>query len=282
MSTEDSGGSVLDELGELLTPQAAKRADETVRQRLVPRAKRYQKGKALREQVPFEAQAYWRAPDDRPDPIEKINVAHEGRDPALLPLRVSRMASSPYSFLRGAADILAWDVSHLPSTGIMPVICGDAHLGNVGFYRSPEGAMVIDLNDFDEAHTGSWEWDLRRLTASIWVAGRENGASDDECSEATLACVNAYRDEVRRLSDMPLLDRAFNRLGLDRLGETAMDNSLRGEIDRTVDKARRNNSDRKLPKITSGEGHDRRIVEDPPVITRVSEATHQAIGVALD
>ena len=85
------------------------------------------------------------------------------------------MVVSPYGFLRGTAMVMADDVARLPATGINPVVCGDAHLGNFGFYASPEGELVIDLNDFDEAHPGCWEWDLRRLVASIWVAGRENG-----------------------------------------------------------------------------------------------------------
>ena len=80
------------------------------------------------------------------------------------------MAASPYGFMRGAAIVMAEDVARLPSTGITPVICGDAHMGNFGFYASPERDLVIDLNDFDEAHPGGWEWDLRRLVASIWVA----------------------------------------------------------------------------------------------------------------
>ena len=101
--------------------------------------------------------------------------SHEGRLDWLIPVRVARMVISPYGFLRGTAIVMADDVARLPATGINPVVCGDAHLGNFGFYASPEGELVIDLNDFDEAHPGSWEWDLRRLVASIWVAGRENG-----------------------------------------------------------------------------------------------------------
>ena len=106
------------------------------------------------------------------------------------------MVSSPYGFLRGTAIVMAEDVAGLPATGITPVICGDAHLGNFGFYASPEGELVIDLNDFDEAHPGGWEWDLRRLVASIWVAGRENAASEEQCADAVMSCVAAYRDEV--------------------------------------------------------------------------------------
>lgn len=285
MSPEELGvvGRVeerLTTLGEPVTDEP--RADETVRQRLVSRAERYGIGKKLRDVVPFEAFAYWRAPDHRPDPVETVIASHEGREEGLVPLRVERMAASPYSFLRGAADVMAWDVAGLPATGIMPVICGDAHLGNVGFYRSPEGNLVIDLNDFDEAHTGSWEWDLRRLTASVWVAGRENNATEEECREAAHACVEAYREEVRFLSDTPLMARAYNRLDVDGLNESITERSLRGEIERTVKKARRNVSDRKLPKITAGEGEERLIVEDPPVVMRLPDERHAQIGEALD
>ncbi len=106
---------------------------------------------------------------------------------------------------------MAADAARLPATGITPVICGDAHLGNFGFYASPERDLVIDLNDFDEAHPGGWEWDLRRLAASIWVAGRQNGASEPQCESAVLRCVAGYRDEVRALASTPLLARSYQR-----------------------------------------------------------------------
>ena len=96
---------------------------------------------------------------------------------------------------------MAVDLGNGPDTGLHTQICGDAHLGNFGFYRSPEGEQVIDLNDFDEAHPGAWEWDLRRLAAAVWVAGRENGYSEDDIAEAVHACVIAYRDEVAQLID---------------------------------------------------------------------------------
>src|SRR4029453_4677814 len=99
----------------------------------------------------------------------------------LVPGRVARMVASPYGFLRGTATVMAEDFAALPATGITPVICGDAHVGNIGFYCPPEQELVLDLNDFDEAHPGGWEWDLRRLTTSVWVAGRHNGFTEDQC-----------------------------------------------------------------------------------------------------
>jgi uncharacterized protein (DUF2252 family) len=173
-------------------------------------------------------------------------------------------------------------VAGLPSTGIVPVICGDAHLGNFGFYASPEGELVIDLNDFDEAHPGAWEWDLRRLVASIWVAGRENGSSEDDCRDSVLACVAAYRDEVRFLAEQPLLMRSYNRLDVGRLHETATEKSLRDEIERSAKRARTRTSDRALPRFTAEHEGRRHIVEDPPVVTRLEPAEYEAVAEALD
>jgi hypothetical protein len=120
-------------------------------------------GKALRKQAPRGSLGRWRPAEDRPDPVDLVEAAHDGRLPWLVPVRVGRMLTSPYAFLRGSAAMMAEDFAHLPRTGVEPVICGDAHLGNFGFYASPERDLVFDLNDFDEAHPGPWEWDLRRL-----------------------------------------------------------------------------------------------------------------------
>jgi uncharacterized protein (DUF2252 family) len=116
--------------------------------------------------------------------VQLITESHRGRLARLIPYRVGLMTATPYGFLRGTAIVMAEDVARLPATGITPVICGDAHLGNFGFDATPEQDLVIDLNDFDEAHPGGWEWDLRRLVASIWVAGRQNGTSEHDCELA--------------------------------------------------------------------------------------------------
>jgi len=192
------------------------------------------------------------------------------------------MAASPYGFLRGTAVVMAEDIARLPATGIMPVICGDAHLGNFGFYASPERDLVIDLNDFDEAHPGAWEWDLRRLVASIWVAGRENGAREAQCKDAVAACVAAYRSEVRFLADQPLLHRSYQRLDVDRLHETVTDRTLRGEVVRAAHRARSRTSDRALPRFTTELDGQRRIVDEPPLITRVASEAADSIALGLD
>lgn len=237
-------------------------------------------GKTFRKVVPHEALGAWAPPGDRPDPITLIEQSHEGRLDWLVGVRVARMASSPFGFLRGTAVVQAWDSAHLPATGVQTTCCGDSHVGNFGFYRSPEGQQVIDLNDFDEAHTGSWEWDLRRLTASIHVAGRTNGTSEEVCHDAVRTCVGAYRDEVSYISKQPLLWRAYNHLDVDGLEATATDKHLRAEIKRAAASARRRTSDRVLPKLTAGE--ERRIIEEPPLVTRVTDDEYDALAVGLD
>ena len=175
----------------------------SLRRRATSRPDRYRMGKELRRRVPRRSLGEWTVRTGRSRPVQLIVESHRGRLDWLIPVRVGRMAATPYEFLRGAAVVMADDVARLPSTGITPVICGDAHLGNFGFYASPEQDLVIDLNDFDEAHPGAWEWDLRRLVASIWIAGRQNGASEQAC-EVEGQRVVEYQQALQTVSD-PLL-----------------------------------------------------------------------------
>jgi len=257
-------------------------AYRSLRQRPIPRTERFALGRSLRQGVPRSALGDWTPSAKRPDPVALIEQSHRGRLDALIPIRVGRMVASPYGFLRGSAIVMAWDVAHLPSTGIQPVVCGDAHLGNFGFYASPEQDLVLDLNDFDEAHPGAWEWDLRRLTASIWVAGRRNGSSESQCREAVAACAAAYRAEVNFLAEQPLLLRSYQRLDVDLLHETSTEKSLRGEIKRAAERARGRTSDRALPRFTEDTGAGRRIIDEPPLITHVSPSSTSRIAEALD
>src|SRR6201992_2820287 len=254
----------------------------SVQQRPTARPDRYRIGKELRQQVPRRALGEWSATASRPDPVRLIIESHRGRLDWLVPVRVGRMAASPYGFMRGAAVVMAADVARLSSTGITPVICGDSHMGNFGFYASPERDLVIDLNDFDEAHPGGWEWDLRRLVASIWVAGRQNGASEQECESAVRRCVAGYRGEVRALASTALLARSYQRLDVDHLRQSTKDKSLQAEIKRATARARRRTSDRVLPKFTRERDGQRRIVEDFPLITRVSYFEADQVARGLD
>ena len=220
----------------------------TLRARQTPRSERRKIGKSLRKRVARSSLGDWTPPPNRRDPVDQVNTAHEGRLDWLVPIRVGRMVASPYGFLRGTAGLMAEDMAAFPATGITPVICGDAHVGNFGFYGSPERELVIDLNDFDEAHPGPWEWDLRRLAASIWVAGRQNGLTESQCETATTSCVSAYRLHLGKLSERPLFDRSFDRVDFDGLTDHVTDPGLLAEIQRAAERARRRTSDHAVPR----------------------------------
>ena len=209
---------------------ADSRSYQSVRIWPMSRVERFALGRRLRQDVPRASLGEWRPADTRPDPVAQIQRSHEGRIPSLIPIRIGRMAASPYGFLRGASVVMTSDLAGLPATGITPVICGDAHLGNFGFYASPERDLVLDLNDFDEAHLGPWEWDLRRLVTSIWVAGRQNRSRESQCEEAVVSCVAAYRHSLRVLANQPLLSRSFQRMNVDLLQTTVTGKSLRETI----------------------------------------------------
>ena len=247
-----------------------------------PRSERYGLGRSLRDHAPRTGLQFWQPGADRVDPVEQIIEAHEGRVPGLIPVRVGRMVASPYAFLRGSANIMADDFAGLPRSGITPVICGDAHLGNFGFYASPERELVFDLNDFDEAHPGAWEWDLRRLVVSVHVAGRQNGFRESACVEAVQHCVAEYREQIAHLAEQPLLARSFERLDVDRLRAAATRPSFRDEIERAARRARRRTSDRALPRFTERYDGTLRMVEEPPLITRPSNADREQLAAALD
>ncbi|WP_067501035.1 DUF2252 domain-containing protein [Actinoplanes sp. TFC3] len=247
-----------------------------------PRAERYELGRSLRERSPRSDLANWMCASDRTDPIEQLVEAHRGRLDWLIPVRVGRMVASPYAFLRGSANLMADDFATLAHTGITPVICGDAHLGNFGFYASPERELVFDLNDFDEAHPGAWEWDLRRLVTSVYVAGRQNGFRETDCADAVHHCVHEYRDQIGHLAEQPLLARSFDTVDVDDMRKAASKASFKEEIERAARRARRRTSDRALPRFTEQRDGTARLVQEPPLITRPSEEEQEQLAEALD
>ena len=136
------------------------------------RAEGVAKGKALRDIVPRSSHEEWKPSSERAEPMAMLETSNQDRLPELVPLRYGRMLVSPFAFLRGAASIMAFDLSKTPKTGIKVQACGDCHLSNFGGYGTPERNLVFDVNDFDETLLAPWEWDVKRLAASIVVAGR--------------------------------------------------------------------------------------------------------------
>ncbi len=141
-------------------------------------------GRALRERVPRAEQAVLSIAAGRPDAVAAVEESNAGRLAELTPIRVGRMAASPFAFLRGSAGLMAHDLAAGPVTGVGAQICGDAHAANFGLYGDARGGLVIDLNDFDETLYGPWEWDVKRLATSLVLAGREAGAGEDSCRRA--------------------------------------------------------------------------------------------------
>ena len=180
-----------------------------------------ERGRTRRRAVPRRSHGVWAPGADRPDPVATLAASNEGRLPALVPIRMGRMLASPFALLRGSAAIMAADLATTPTIGSMAQLCGDAHLANFGVYASPERRLVFDLNDFDETYRGPWEWDLKRLAASVVVASRENGYPEDTCRDIARAVGREYRQldpDVRLDARAPGLvrrdpDRAHPRAG---------------------------------------------------------------------
>jgi hypothetical protein len=148
---------------------------------------RFAAGKRLREKVPRSSHAGWAAAGNRPDPIELLKAADRGKLPMLLPIRYARMRVSPFTFLRGTAALMAFDLSATPVTELRTQLCGDCHVANFGGFATPERRLVFDVNDFDETLPGPWEWDVKRLAASIVLATRDSGVGDQQCAAAARA-----------------------------------------------------------------------------------------------
>jgi uncharacterized protein (DUF2252 family) len=150
---------------------------------------------------------------DRPDPVDLLEAQAKDRLPDLVPIRYARMMASPFAFMRGSAIIMAHDLASTPETGIRAQLCGDAHLVNFGMYASPERALLFDLNDFDETLPGPWEWDVKRLAASVVVAGRANGFDAADCRKAARASAASYRRRMAEFSEMGELEVWYSRVG---------------------------------------------------------------------
>src|SRR5215475_8361328 len=163
---------------------------------------RMAKGKSLREKVPRTSHGEWVPASDRPDPIEMLKSSVRGRVLELLPIRYSRMRQSPFAFFRGSAALMAWDLSTTPTTGITVQACGDCHAANFGGFASPERRLLFDINDFDGTLRASWEWDVKRLAASIAVASPELGLGNSTCRDAVLTMARSYRQHMRDYARM--------------------------------------------------------------------------------
>jgi uncharacterized protein (DUF2252 family) len=241
---------------------------EAPQRRLTPDERRV-RGKAARAEVPRESHAQWQPPADRPDPVGLLISQGESRVPELVPVRYGRMMETPFTYYRGAALPMASDLAGTPATGIYVQACGDAHLSNFGLFGSPERKLVFDVNDFDETVPGPWEWDVKRLAASLEVAARENGFSDKDRKKIVVASAARYRQVMRELSGQGNLDVWYTQVDMDDFRarfDGMLKETQRRKLEKGLAKARTRDSMQELGKLTRIEDGRPRIISDPPVI----------------
>lgn len=223
-------------------------------------------GKALRAKVPRRSHAGWEPRPDRPDPIDLLRHADKGKLAELLPIRYARMRASPFGFLRGAAALMASDLAATPATGLRVQACGDCHVGNFGGFGSPERRLVFDINDFDETLPAPWEWDVKRLAASIVLASRELGLNERRCADAARSAVQSYREHMRGYAGMRALEVWYSHLEAEILIEEAQTRAAKKRWSRVEKAAKHETAEHFFPRITEVENGRRRIVDRPPLV----------------
>ena len=235
------------------------------------REERIQIGKSLRERLPRSSHAIWQPPAAGREPIEIIEASNRGRLQELIPIRYGRMLRSPFTFLRGSAALMAYDLATTPKTDIIVQACGDCHLLNFGFFATPERNLVFDINDFDETLPAPWEWDLKRLVVSFVIAGRDSDLSDQESKAAAIDCARSYREHLREYSRLSPLEVWYTRIGAEQAIEMAPDEKTRKLREQMMAKARERIIEHLYPKIVTQTGGRNRFVDQPPILYHVNE-----------
>jgi uncharacterized protein (DUF2252 family) len=226
-------------------------------------------GKTLRDQVPREAHGEWKAPKDRRSVIDLLDESNVGRVPSLIPIRFGRMMQSPFAFYRGSANVMAADLASTPVTGIRVQACGDAHLSNFGGFATPERKIVFDINDFDETLPAPWEWDLKRLTASVVLAGRHIRLPESETARAVVATACSYRERMSDYASMHALDVWYDAIDIDRFIEGVESEEMQERVRERVKATRKKNTPEFLfPKFVEHKGRLPlpSIMDEPPLI----------------
>jgi len=239
-------------------------------------------GMRKRRELPPERQ--FQPTGERDDPIEIIEVQNASRLPELVPVRIRRMAESPFAFLRGSAAVMAADLARQPSSGVITQVCGDAHLSNFGIFGTPERRLAFDLNDFDETTPAPFEWDVKRLATSVVVAGRANGLPAGSGAAAARRAVRAYRERIIELAEFPLLDVWHEHIDLDDALARVRD---RGDVPGVVEAVVRAAGDARtrtnrstLDKVCDRAADGWRFRHEPPKMLRMPASTGEAEEVA--
>jgi len=237
-------------------------------------ADRAQRGKEARAIASRRSHGEWAPAADRPDPVDVLERQSTTRIPQLVPIRYGRMLASPFAFYRGGAALMAGDLAGTPVSGIDVQLGGDAHVGNFGVFLAPDRRPVFDVNDFDETHVGPWEWDVKRLAASIAVLGRHRGVGRGARRRAVLATVGAYRNAMREFAGWGNLQVWYARLDVENLLQEARlrdaDFDL-ASMERSLERFRRKDSTRAVAKLAERVDGRLRIVHDPPLVVPIRE-----------
>jgi uncharacterized protein (DUF2252 family) len=249
----------------ILMPQSGRHAADA-RADTPAASERRAQGKSLRETVSRDSHAGWKAPKDRRDPIDLLVESNEGRMAELIPIRFGRMMQSPFTFYRGSAAVMAADLATTAQSGLRVQACGDAHLLNFGGFATPERQIVFDINDLDETLPAPWEWDVKRLTASVVIAGQYLRLTETESARAAEATVRSYRQRMADYSSMRALEVWYDTIGIDDVMEV-LDDRAREVVKQRLAKAEEKSSPEFVfPKLVEHRGSEPRFKEDPPLI----------------
>jgi uncharacterized protein (DUF2252 family) len=237
-------------------------------------AERAARGKAARSEVPRSSHAVYEPVARRTDPVKLLERQAKTRVPELVPIRYGRMLVSPFTFYRGAALIMASDLTVTPRSGLQVQCCGDAHLSNFGVFASPERRLVFDINDFDETLPGPWEWDVKRLAVSMLIAAQYNGFAVKEQEQVVLDTVAEYRTAMASFAAMKNLEVWYTHLDIEdtiaQLGSQFTPKQVK-RTEKTLAKARTRDSMSAFSKLTTVLDGQPRIVADPPLIVTIDE-----------
>ncbi|MFD3591498.1 DUF2252 domain-containing protein [Nocardia sp. NPDC058640] len=238
-------------------------------------------GKDARKRVSRSELGQWRAEPGREDPVGILLKQNAGRVQSLVPIRMARMAVSPFAFLRGSAAIMAYDLGCHPDTGLTAQLCGDAHLANFGLYGTPERNLVFDVNDFDETLPGPFEWDVKRLVTSVAVAALGNGCTDEDAASAAEAAARGYREGIEAMSELDSLEIWYERVDADQVIAQIPKKKFREKAEKTMASAKKRTSLQAFDKLTEPDADGiPRIKNQPPLlvpITSPDEATVKSV-----
>jgi uncharacterized protein (DUF2252 family) len=267
MKTEDAAA------GRSGAREPARRPGQTGTVGQLSRADRVARGKDARTAAPLESHAEF-APAANRDPVGLLLEQEKTRVPELVPVRHGRMLVSAFTFYRGAALPMAADLATTPTSGLRVQLCGDAHLSNFGAFASPERSLVFDVNDFDETLPGPFEWDVKRLAASLTVAGRDNGFPAKACRKITLAAGEGYRTAMREFADQTFMDVWYTHVDIEPVlakFQSQIKAKSYKETQKMLAKAHTSDTMKAVGKLTTVVDGQRRIISQPPLIVPVED-----------